>query len=440
MPTSESSVSCTLVCDKGAVAAKLKHEPELFERVGPGDPDGKAAYKKLIGSLVKRAELKSRVAAVLSESRGSYGKPAGPMAGILAKAAEVIMRSFISGAPIIVRFHGDGDGVAGAVALYRAMGKMVERGLSPERQVSWQTNRDVVYSKEAFYSDRLLFSSYRSVERPLLVIIDFGTHTDSNDSIKMAEQLCEVVWIDHHTLPEGFDPGKRSIYINPFDYGSDSRLSAGLVASLISQSIGAECRDLMEAALISDHSACADYSNAPARKSALVLDYMITRRESDSSSLRKIDTVVRDRAKLEELYSKVGGMMDDAISAGTAAMKRYRTLDGTNIYTIDFKKVRSGDYPAPGRFSSEMQYHLEVTTGKPAITAVYYGNYVSIRVSKGISERVDLIGIIGRLGKESSGAVTGGGHREAASIRIGSYDTLEVLSMLLDSLGAIGVT
>jgi RecJ-like exonuclease len=441
VPTSEKVVSCTLLSDRGSVSAKLKHEPELFEMVGGAEPQesgGREAYGKLIGSLVKRTELRKRMKRVISDSRESYGAPAAPMAGDLAKAAEVIMRSFISGAPIMVRFHCDGDGVAGAVALYRALDNVVKSGLSGERQVSWQPNKEVFYTKEAFYSDRLLFSSYRSAERPLLVIIDFGTHIDSNEPIALAEKLCEVVWIDHHTLPEGFDSGKRSVYINPFRYGSDSRLSAGLVASLISQAIGAECRDLMEAALISDHSACADYGNVQARKAALVLDYMITRRDSDSSSLRKIDALISDRTRLEEAYSKIGGMMEEAVSAGSTVMKRYKTSEGIGVYVIDFRKVKSGDYPAPGRFSSEMQYHLEETTGKPAITAVYFGNYISVRVSKSISGKVDLIGIIARIGEESAGVVTGGGHREAASIKSGSLDTIKVVGMLLDCLGVVG--
>ncbi len=388
-----------------------------------------------MNALVRKLGLKKSAKRVLSESRESYGTPAGPMAGDLAKAADVIVRSFISGAPIIVRFHGDGDGVAGAIALRRALERIVESGLSAERQVSWQINKDVVYSREAFYSDRLLFASFRSVERPLLVIIDFGTHIDSNEPIEMAEKLCEVVWIDHHTLPEGFEPGKRSIYINPFKYGSDSRLSAGLVASLIAQSMGAECRDLMEAALISDHSACADYANAQAKKAALVLDYMITRRDSDSSSLKKIDSVMKERTRLEEEYSKIGGMMDEAISAGMSMMKKYKTPDGTQVYVIDFRKIRNGDYPPPGRFCSEMQFHLENITGKNAITAVYYGSYISVRVSKAISEKVGLIGIIARLGEETNGDISGGGHREAASIKAGGHDTAKVLKMFLESLG-----
>jgi RecJ-like exonuclease len=437
LPVSEREVSCTLLTRAGSVSARLKVEPEIYDPVGgAGLRGGRRAYAEIMRSLVRRPDLRKRARKALSECREAYGKPAMPMVGDLARAADNIMRAFISGAPMIVRFHGDGDGVAGAIALYRALNAIVASGLSPERQVSWQVNRDVAYTKEAFYSDRLLFSSFRSAERPLLVIIDFGTHMDSNDAIAMAEKDCNVVWIDHHTLPELFNPGRRSIYINPFNYGSDSRLSAGLVASLIARIIGAECTDLMEAALVSDHSACADYSNAQARKAALVLDYMITRRDPDSSSMRKIDSVVREKARLEEAYAKVGARLDAAIAAGEGAAKRYRTADGVDVYVIDFKKVKDGDYPPPGRFSSEMQYRLETSTGRPAITAVYYGNYISVRVSKAISARVGLIGIIGRMAEETAGEIGGGGHMEAASIKAGGRDISEVMRMLLRFLNA----
>jgi RecJ-like exonuclease len=389
-------------------------------------------------SLVVRSGLRKRAKKVIAGCRQEYGKPVLPMLGDLVLAAETVMRAFISGAPMIVRFHGDGDGVAGAMALYRALNGVVASGLSSERQVSWQLNKDVVYSREAFYSDRLLFASFRSAEKPLLVIIDFGTHIDSNDAIAMAEKSCDVVWIDHHTLPEAFDPGKRSIYINPFNYGSDSRLSAGLTASVIGEIIGADCADLMEAALISDHSACADYANLKARKAALVIDYMITRRDSDASSLRKIEAVVGDRQKLEETYAKVGGMLDEAIGIGAKVARKYRTAAGIEIYVVDFRKVKDGDYPPPGRFASELQYHIESLTGKPAITAVYYSSYISVRVSKSVSKSVGLIGIIEKIKEDTLGAVGGGGHMEAASLKAGSHDTQNVLRMLLDKLGAIG--
>ncbi len=431
---------CTLVSEKGSAAAKLKTEPRIYESVGAEHTmaEGKKAYAKFMSSLVSKAGLRKRAKKVVMECRKEYGKPALPMAADLAMAAERIMRAFISGAPMIVRFHGDGDGAAGAMALQRAVNGLVAAGLCPERQVSWQLNRDVAYSREAFYSDRLLFASFRSAERPLLVIIDFGTNIESNDAIGMTEGYCDVVMIDHHTLPQAFNPGKDSIYINPFNHGSDSRLTAGLTASLVGQIIGMDCSDLMEAALISDHSACADYRNMPAKKAALVIDYMITRRESDSSSLRKIDSLVRDHRRLEESYAKISGIMDGAIGKGANLASRYRTSDDIDIYVIDFGKVRDGDYPPMGRFASEMQYHLEILTGRPTITAVYYGSYISVRVSKSVSAKVGLIGIIEKMGEESAGAVGGGGHMEAASIKAGRHEISGVLQTLLDKLGAIG--
>lgn len=389
-----------------------------------------------MSALVKGAYLRRRAKTVIGGYRPAYGKPVAPMASMIAKAAGIAMRAYISGAPIIVRFHGDGDGAAGAISLYRAFGTLVAAGVATSRQVSWQLNRDVVYTKEAFYSDRLLFASYRSVERPLLILIDFGTHIDSNEAIRMAEKMCEVVWIDHHTLPEGFEPGSKCVYINPFMHGSDSRLTAGLVASIMAETIGAECKDVMEAALISDHSACADYDNKNAKMMGLVVDYLITRRDSDSSSLRRINDIITDGHKLEELYHDVGGMMHDAIITGEKVMKQYRTSDGVGVFVIDFRKVKAGDYPPSGRFCSEMQYYLEGKRGGPAITVTYYTSYISVRVSKTISEKVGLIGIIGKLSEDSSGQISGGGHKEAASIKAGGHTVSEVVKIFLDALGA----
>ena len=81
---------------------------------------------------------------------------------------------------------------------------------------------------------------------------------------------------------------------------------------------------------------------------------------------------------------------------------------------------------------------METLNNGKTITVIHYGSYISIRESRDISKKIKLLEIIEKL-KESGDALSGGGHSEAASIKIGEKGTIEVMKVLLAEFGVKSV-
>jgi RecJ-like exonuclease len=443
-----SAIECTVVTKEGAVQAHSNTELSIYDTVEIDIDNGKvvkkeegkkgrALYKKTMGAIAARIDTGTAPHPAKLMDHNCH-EVISKMLPELAAAAGKIVNAFISGAPIVVRYHNDGDGAAGAISLQRAVSKIAELGMRGERQVSWQMNRSVFYTLDSFYLDKMVFESYKSAERPLLVICDFGTAEESRAALSSALIICDIVWIDHHVIPKTFDPCSYGTYINPFNSGGDSKLSAGFVASLLAQMLGADAETLGEAALISDYSAYADHHNREAEKIALVLDYLTSEQGANERKPGQMDCLISDRAEFERTYFAAKSALDEAVASGIRIMKRCKSATGANIGIIKFSDTGIKGYPLPGRYSSRVQHVLEAQNNGNTITIVYYGNYISIRLSGDIKDRTDILGIISRMSSDATLPVSGGGHREAASIKISGNraDADKALSVLLGLLGA----
>lgn len=394
---------------------------------------GREEYAKCIESMVERTMTPMHEDAYRSDKR--YDGIIELLMPAIREATRKLIRAFVSGAPMVIRYHNDGDGASGAIAIYRLLSRITSMGLCGDRQVSWQMNRSVFYTLEAFYTDKMLFEAYKSAEPPLLLISDFGTGLDSAAAITSASEVSDILWIDHHVIPEGFDSG-RSTYINPFLNGGDSSLSAGFICAVLSGTFGAESKDLGEAALISDYSLFANRVDKNAERIALVLDYLTAERQPGEKKPRQMNEIISDAQEMDRVYHLAESKLDSAIKSGMKDMKRYQSPSGANVQVIDFRATGiSGGYPPPGRYTSKMQYLLEEKNGGKTITIVHYGNSISIRVSRDITKETDILRIISKIQSEAPGEINGGGHMEAASIRASYGSSKNLLSMLLNEMG-----
>lgn len=437
-------VSCTVISREGSAKAESGLNLSIFDTVELKDgkvtsildsQDGKNAYSESMKSIEERLAITGKAPAS-RKGDSEYIDLLNRMMPSINSAALKIAKAYISGAPIVVRYHNDGDGVSGAIAIYRALSGLVERKLCEERTVSWQMNRGVAYTIDSFYSDKAMFSAFSSAERPLLVITDFGSTGESTAQVEASVKEFDIVWIDHHVIPPDFIIGSNVLYINPFNSGGDSKLTAGLISAILAESIGAACADLKEAALISDYSPYGDKKSAEGKKIALILDYLTSRRPGMEDSPKSIDRILQDKERMETMFMSAGRMLEEALDAGIRSMTRYTSDEGINVAVVDFANVAKlgHEYPLPGRYSSKLQDVLEATNLGKTITLVHYSSYISIRMSRDITSRVDILKVIADLSKSTDGGLSGGGHREAASIKIGTYSMVEALSLLLAQL------
>lgn len=434
-----------IICDKvlyakSGIQLNLNDEVEVGEtiRIIRTDTD-KASYNNYLSGLMGKIDIEGNSAKI---DIGGYTSTPQAMIDKLKEAAISLLKGFISGAPIVVRYHNDGDGSSGAVALYRALSKIREMLFEDDRGVSWVMNRGIAYTTDSFYSDKTLFGSYESMERPIVVIMDFGTSPESTDAINASQGVCDIIWLDHHVPYDGFPRHMISHYINTCDIGANSSFTAGLLACMFAQVIAdVSVEDLKGAALVSDYSAYANLEDKRAVRNAVILDYLTSKSDESESKPKHIDAILGNEQESEDVFRHAHGLLEEAISYGMKNISEYRNAEGIKVFVLDFSPIAKyrQEYPLPGRYSSKLQHRLESMHGSNTVTLVHYGSYISIRTCKDIAEKLDMLGIIERIKARSAGTVTGGGHMQAASIRTSREKIQETLKELLAELG-IGIS
>jgi len=426
------------------VQLRSENQYELLDSIEVGDGHSRKIgsqsaedYERRISSCIDALGIDTNADSIKLAEK-PYEGAARRLMPQLKVAAITLARAFLSGAPIVVRFHNDGDGSTGGIALYRALAALQAKAFDSERSVSWQMNKSIAYTKESFYQDSMLFESYRSVEKPLLVITDFGTSPESEEAMEAARGAFDIIWLDHHSPYEAFPRKLVKHYINVFDYGGDSSFTAGLLTCMLSQALSSvDVSQLVGASLVSDYSTYADPSDKRAARDATILDFLTSNRDDLYSKPRQMDAILRDDLKAEETFRYATSLLEEAISVGMGSLRKYKSENGINVCTLDFGLVAKLGlpYPLPGRYSSKLQYALESVNSGNTITLVYYGNYISMRASSDTRSKVNLLDTIARLSRSTDNAVSGGGHLQAASVRVGKENVMDVLRLLLVELG-----
>ncbi len=359
------------------------------------------------------------------------------------KAAIELVRRCVTGAPIIVRFHNDCDGASGAVAIYDALEVLSKRLGVDGFNVSWRMNKSIMYGTDSFHMDHAFFNSFASIEKPLVIITDFGTTNESEEAIEISKGKSDFIWLDHHPPYKGFPKEKIMNYINPWDFGGDSDYTAGFLACRFAESVSnIDASELGKASLIGDFSRHGNRMDKNAYKLAITLDYL-TSRKDDSVRLtpHHINSIIKDEQKLNEVFYRANTLLTESLETGVRKAKRYTSKDGLRVYVLEFSNItREGeDYPLPGRFSSWLQRKFEVMEHHAkVITMVHYGNYISVRAGKEIAESMNLISMAEGLKLSSEYVYSAGGHGPAFAIRTDKEHVNHVVSLFLTALGAVG--
>ncbi len=359
----------------------------------------------------------------------------------LSSAARLLLRKLLFGAPVIVRFHNDADGSSGAVALYRGIGE-VAGSFALKPNTIWVMHRGVSYGKADAESDTLISRNYSSIEKPLLIIIDFGTSPDSNDGIAAANAGFDIIWLDHHPIVDGFSGSRLENYISPWQFGSGSEYTAGLLACAFSKTFSA-CKGsevLGAASLIGDCSRLAPNSSA-GEETAMVLDLLTSEPGIASGSdgnltPSEIESVLGDVKRCDELYNYAKMRLDETTDA---ALKSLKVSDAkiAEIFVLDYGRLRSNEsrYPLPGRFASRLLVKLE-EEGRRPVLILHFDLYISMRVGQDLGGMVDLPGVIRRAREMYPDLIeSGGGHANAASIKLRSIaDKKVIISAVSDMI------
>ncbi len=350
------------------------------------------------------------------------------MWGAFRWSGNLLLRKLAYAAPIIIRFHNDADGSGGAYGLYASLRDLAGRvaGLNYRHNTTWIMNNSVSYGAYEASSDIMIANNYECVEKPLLIIIDFGTSLESNPGIELVKDRFDVIWLDHHPIVEGFKGLDLENYINPWNFGGDSNYTAGLLACTFSKTFSRiDTRDIENASLIGDYS---NFSRPGDEGTdiSMILDLLTSDMRiafgSATGNLTpyEIDKVISDSAKRKELADFAKMRLDEVMDIALGSLKKYNAEKAT-IYMLDFEGIRDeqSKFPLPGRFSSKLLDRIIGMGNGPAIVVVHSGRYVSMRVPRDLEDKVDLIKVVGSV-KESHEELieAGGGHRTASGIKI----------------------
>jgi RecJ-like exonuclease len=408
---------------------------------------GKASereYRKTLDSLFSRVRGKMADMEEMTGVPKGLAKAVGSIRKELRGAADELVRRYVSGAPIVVRFHNDCDGSSGALGIYLAIENLLSACGLPEMNLFWRMNKSIAYTELAYNEDSFLFGSISSAEKPVILILDFGTSAESEAQIISAYGKFDIMVLDHHPVYEGFPKDKIPRCINTWLFGGDSDFTAGFLGCVFAEHISHvdKINDIMMSSLIGDFSKHRDRSKVYADRLAIVLDYLTSLDGTPGAPVQKvvpksIAQFISDKKKFDETYSHAVALLNDSLDRGERFAKRYRSA-ASDIYLVDFSDAASPDskYPLPGRYSSRLHERFEGASEKGAITLVHYGNFISVRMSRSLLGTVSLIGVMENLKQESDDVYSFGGHECAFGIKTDKSHIDKVAKLLLKRLGA----
>lgn len=360
----------------------------------------------------------------------------------LKKYAKTFLLKLFFGAPIIIRYHNDADGSSGAYSIYLSILEILSKfKIDIKLNITWLMQKSVVYELGDAIFDKNIENYFMSLEKPLLYITDFGTSIQSNKGAEKISETFDIIWLDHHPIEKGFIGEKLNGYLNPWNFGSDSEITAGFLSSLFGYVLSGKIdNEVINASFIGDYSKYADLKK-PGNDLALFLD-MAT---SDPSALGSYNSknitpmelygIITDKEKYTSFVNTAKMKLEETIEKAKRNIKKYNSNE-TTIYVCDFSSVKDKDskYPLPGRFSSKLLDALSSESKNP-ILILHFGVYISLRIPKELSEKVQILKIIEEFKTNPDDVDSGGGHASAASMKLyESTDKKVYIKLLIEKI------
>ncbi|MEM3555380.1 MAG: DHH family phosphoesterase [Candidatus Micrarchaeia archaeon] len=336
------------------------------------------------------------------------------MGGAFEKAAELIGATLNSKEPILMRYHGDCDGICAALSIYLSMKEMLGGDFEEQRKrMLIFKNQTAVYELRSVVDDLELMRNMGG--KPLAVLLDFSMNEESADSLKALRKAgFSVLVVDHHPVDEVGDV----VLISPWLYGGNSDYSAGLLAGKIAEKLkqfdGLE--ELERVSLAGDKSKLIKPSEEEERK-ALVLDYMA----SDSyfaESLEMYYSNLRNPKAVDSIYQKAMRRIERVKNDALRYAKVKELGNGFKLVVVRLDKVKSGEFPPKGKICNEVLSEF----GKEEVPVVVIGHderAFHFRANGKAKEAgFNANYIIKELKGEMSEMIeSGGGHDVAAGLR-----------------------
>jgi RecJ-like exonuclease len=360
--------------------------------------------------------------------------------------AKRLRRAILENQSILIRHHGDADGIISGMCIEHACRMLMEKiGVNPDYNLYRSPSRAPFYEVADVFRDVIL--TKRIIEghgqkKPLIIVLDNGSTPEDVLGIRTLNSLgFEIMVVDHHN-PVIIENKKTAVcpylshHLNPYLEGLDGQTSAGMLAYELARLVYDEYNEpaLPAVAAISDHCEIPETQE-------YIKNSKLTKQELEKIGM-SIDFIAYNvkfdagKGLFEELFNnpEFVKIISDEVKKGyetqlqsTMPYLRTQEIDGVTFSTIDLEKytVRF-KYPAPGKVLSMI--HDTLIIGKesiPAITLGHLSDMIILRANKPI---LPLQKIIKKLKKDLPNAnVDGGGHECAGAIKFVSAHAGDIL-------------
>ncbi|MUW15890.1 RecJ like exonuclease, partial [Halorubrum sp. CBA1125] len=354
--------------DDRAAAARERYEAALDERAAPADVD----------PLVEWEAFE-------------------PIYEDLHELARILRRTVLSGRPIRVRHHADGDGMCAAIPVQLALESFVrdvhEDPDAPRHLFKRLPSKAPYYEMEDVTRDlnfALEGRARHGQKLPFLLMLDNGSTAEDVPAYEnLAHYDIPIAAVDHHHPdPEAVDP-LLDAHVNPYLHGEDYRITTGMMcvelARLIDPSITGELEHVPAVAGLSDRSkaeamddyvdlaAEAGYEKADLLDIGEALDYAAHwLRYSEGKTLVNdalnvgCDDPERHEELVEFLAERAERDVDRQLDAIEGHVDHERLASGAHLYRIDLDEyAHRFTYPAPGKTTGELHDTRVQETGDP---------------------------------------------------------------------------
>jgi RecJ-like exonuclease len=337
------------------------------------------------------------------------------------EAAKTILAAKKLGRSVMLRFHGDADGIAGAFALTKIL---------PCK--AFQQNSAYYTVKDALRD----IAGIGQESRPLVVILDFGSGEHCAEGLGLLKAAgMEFLVIDHHPIDPKTKGENPDWLVNPFLMGDDaSKYTAGYLACEIAHICGLEkerAAGLARIACSGDKSEIMASDGDDARK-ALVLDFLA----AHISFGNNLD-FYRNVMEKPDLFDSIAMQADETIEeAAKKAMAGMRKSEGASldIFTIPLSGIaKRGEWPSSSKITTRVYDKMRADTTKPIMCIGQTERSLIIRLNDGAIglglSANDLAKAVARCMADFVDG--GGGHAKAGAIRVKAGFAKEVLNELI---------
>ncbi len=340
---------------------------------------------------------------------------------LMEAALEIICAKKL-GRSVLLRFHGDADGIAGAFALTEIIGCK-----------AFQHNSAMYGAKDALRDMAMIGQE----GRPLVILLDFGSADGCREGLSLLSAAgMDYIIIDHH--PYAIRDDAR--IINPFSVADGaSKYTAGYLACEVAVACGMEkekALGLAKVACSGDKSAILASGDGDAKK-AMVLDFLA----SHVSFGNNLDFYRKVMGK-QELFDSIAQQADESIdeAARKALAKAKQSKEGPlDICTFQLEGIyRKGEWPPSSKITTRVFDNMRAA-GNALLCVGHTDRSLIMRLNdEAVALGLSANGLAESIKKSMADFVQGGGgHAKAGAIRVREGFAKEVLGELLREAGRI---